>query len=244
MTANIFEDDPQLLAGVSDAVAPSIVEMGEARVLASPPGDVDLALGHSDGFGLLVLGGFLCRQAAVTGRASIEVLGHGDLLRPWEDDGPEALLPLDAAHRALTPVRLALLDRDFAQGVAPWPDVAAAICRRSVERARRLALQLALTRLRRIEDRLHLLLWHLAHRWGQVEPDGTAICSIPLTHDLLAGMIGAQRPTVTSAMVRLVADGLIARHSDGWILYGAPPTASELEGRTLADAFRLRPEEG
>jgi CRP-like cAMP-binding protein len=117
-----------------------------------------------------------------------------------------------SAFRALTPVRLAVLDRAFVQAVAPWPAVGEAISARLIERARWLAFQLAITRERRIEDRLYLLLWQLADRWGRAEHDGAVVCSIPVSHDLLGGMIGAQRPTVTTAMSRLEADRRIARH--------------------------------
>jgi CRP-like cAMP-binding protein len=243
LTANVFEHDPDLLAGLSGDVALIAEGAGEANVIKYSPGAVELTLERCDGFGLLVLEGFLCRIVRVTGRTSVEILGRGDVLRPWEDGRRDAPVPVESADRALTEVRLAVLDREFAHAVAPWPAIAEAIGGRLLERARWLALQLALTRVRRIEDRLHVLLWHLADRWGRVERDGTIFCSVSLTHDLLAGMVGAQRPTVTTAMAKLGAEGQISRRQDGWILQSQPPTESDLEGRALADAFRLRPED-
>jgi CRP-like cAMP-binding protein len=189
---------------------------------------------------LLVLEGFLCREASVAGRASVELLGSGDVLRPWDDSRAEAPVPVDSQHLALSDVRLAVLDRDFAEAVRPWPEVTDAICARLVDRARWLALQLAISRVRRVEDRVLVLLWHLADRWGRVQPDGTIVCPVPLTHQLVAGMISAQRPTVSTSFARLASEGRIAKHPDGWTLCGAPPSASEVEGRALADAFRLR----
>jgi CRP-like cAMP-binding protein len=178
LTANIFEQDPTLLAGMSAADAASVTEIREARVVAHPAGAVDLAFERHGGFGLLVLEGFLCRIVEVAGRTSVEVLGRGDVLRPWDDTRAQGAIPVMSAFRALTPVRLAVLDRAFVQAVAPWPAVGEAISARLIERARWLAFQLAITRERRIEDRLYLLLWQLADRWGRAEHDGAVVCSI------------------------------------------------------------------
>src|SRR3954467_8948746 len=38
------------------------------------------------GLGLLVLDGFLVRHVDVVGRPAAELLGSGDLLRPWQPD--------------------------------------------------------------------------------------------------------------------------------------------------------------
>jgi Mn-dependent DtxR family transcriptional regulator len=46
-----------------------------------------------------------------------------------------------------------------------------------------------------------------------------------LTHQLLASLISAQRPTVTSALAGLTERGLISRNEDGLVvLHGEPPT--------------------
>lgn len=215
--------------------------MGAAERIVLPRGNVDFAPGN--GFGLLVLDGFLCRVAEVMARTSVELAGRGDVLRPWDDDLAEAPVPVGAHHRALSSVTMAVLDHRFASAVAPWPSVAEAISSRFLKQGRWLTLQLALTRVRRIEDRLHVLLWHLADRWGHVERDGTVVCPIHLTHDLLAGMVGAQRPTVSSAMAQLAAQGRVSKRGLGWALHGGPPSIAEIEGRSLSDAFLIRPED-
>lgn len=238
LTVNVFEQDPGLLAGLDAEARANAVRVGEAERITFAPGKA--VFEPSDGFGLLVLDGFLCRVAEVTDRSSVEVLGRGDVLRPWEDGRAEAPVPVTSFHRVLSPASMAVLDREFAEAVAPWPRVAEAISGRFLERARWLALELALTRVRRIEDRLHILFWHLADRWGRVERTGTVVCPIPLTHDLLAGMVGAQRPTVSTAITQLAVQGRVTRDRDGWALHGAPPRTPDIEGRTLSDAFRLR----
>ena len=67
-----------------------------------------------------------------------------------------------------------------------------------------------------------MLLWHLADRWGHVRPDGIAI-PIQLPHTLLAELLAAQRPTVTTAMSELTRRGLIVPMHRGWLLRGQPP---------------------
>jgi hypothetical protein len=48
---------------------------------------------------------------------------------------------------------------------------------------------------------------------------------VHLTHQLLAGLISAQRPTVTSALAALSEQGRLTRRDDGLIvLHGEPPT--------------------
>jgi hypothetical protein len=74
-----------------------------------------------------------------------------------------------------------------------------------------------------VDDRLLALLWCLAERWGRVVPGGVAV-NLRLPHRTLAGMVGARRPSVTTALGQLIARGPIERRPDGgWILLGAPP---------------------
>jgi CRP-like cAMP-binding protein len=44
---------------------------------------------------------------------------------------------------------------------------------------------------------------------------------LPLTHELLAHLSGARRPSVSSALARLTADGRVRRERGGWVLAGA-----------------------
>jgi CRP/FNR family cyclic AMP-dependent transcriptional regulator len=67
--------------------------------------------------------------------------------------------------------------------------------------------------------RLALLLWHLAARWGRVEPGGIRL-PLPLTHQLLGRLVGAERPSVSHALARLSRAGLVTGHGDEWHLHG------------------------
>jgi CRP/FNR family transcriptional regulator, cyclic AMP receptor protein len=186
-------------------------------------GGSDLA-GH---LGMLVLEGFLARHVRVVGRPPAELFGPGDLLHPWEPDHCEPFVA-GARWDVLEPTRLAVLDRRFAAVVGRWPDVIAALFSRAIARSRSLVLHLAIGQLVGIEIRLLVLLWHIAERWGDHDGAGAADgCVVPvhLTHQLLAALISAQRPTVTSALASLTARGLISRRRDGLIvLHGERPS--------------------
>jgi CRP-like cAMP-binding protein len=55
-----------------------------------------------------------------------------------------------------------------------------------------------------------------------------------LTHALLADLVAARRPTVTSALSELSRRGLVRYLEDGWLLIGEPPgELLGLSGMTL-----------
>jgi CRP/FNR family cyclic AMP-dependent transcriptional regulator len=153
-----------------------------------------------------------------------ELLGQGDLLRPWTFSGTAtASVPSRVTWNVVEPGRMAVLDRRFALKVAPWPEVAASLMDRIVQRARWLAFQLAVCHVVRVDTRLLLMMWHFADRWGRMTKDGARI-RLPVTHGVLASVVGARRPSVTTALGRLQDRGLIERLPDGaWLLHGSPP---------------------
>jgi predicted transcriptional regulator of viral defense system len=68
-----------------------------------------------------------------------------------------------------------------------------------------------------------LMMWHFADRWGRMTRDGARV-RLPVTHSVLASVVGARRPSVTTALGRLQDQGQIERLPDGaWLLLGAPP---------------------
>ena len=94
-----------------------------------------------------------------------------------------------------------------------------ALLRRAERRAHNLNVQRAIASQPRLEVRLALLLWHLAARWGRVEPGGIRL-PLPLTHQLLGRLVGAERPSVSHALARLARSGLVTGHGDEWHLHG------------------------
>jgi hypothetical protein len=174
-----------------------------------------------------VVHGFLAREVLLHGQVCTELLGSGDLVRPWADAEP-ALPPVEVRWNVLSSSRLLLLDRRFAARVQEFPEVSAALFARLHDRAQRLATGQAISQLTNVERRLIALLWQVAGRWGVVTGDGIVV---PLTfsHRLLSQMIGARRPTVSTAIGRLVAREELIRRDDGtWLLpsHGPPATAS------------------
>src|SRR5205814_2064842 len=69
------------------------------------------------GLGLLLLDGLVVRRVGVAGRVGSELLGEGDVLRPWEGEGGELMRAQKGRWGALRRGRLAVLDRDFSQRV-------------------------------------------------------------------------------------------------------------------------------
>jgi CRP/FNR family transcriptional regulator, cyclic AMP receptor protein len=92
----------------------------------------------------------------------------------------------------------------------------------------RLATTQAISQLTRVDRRLKALFWHLAERWGRVSGDGV-IVPRALTHRILGQLVGARRPTVSTALSDLADRGELVRRADGsWLLRGDPPDAESL----------------
>jgi CRP/FNR family transcriptional regulator, cyclic AMP receptor protein len=175
------------------------------------------------GFGLLVLDGLIVRDVGVDGRHGAEVLGANDLLRPWDHDGSDALVPVTSSWRVIAPARWAVLDARWAARMCSWPSVACELAGRGVMRSRRLVIMLAIAQQPRLDLRLWMLLWELADRYGTVHSDGVHL-EAPLTHESLAHLASARRPSVSSALSRLVERGVLERRRSTWILRGGSPS--------------------
>jgi CRP/FNR family transcriptional regulator, cyclic AMP receptor protein len=227
---SVIREDAELAARLSPARRAQAEAASAARVVHVQKGRWDARADASiarDGLGLLVMDGMLVRRVAYDGHAGAELLGPGDVLRAWEHDGEEAVLPFDAHWRVLAPLRLAVLDLAWATRMAPFPEVVAELFGRSHRRSRRLASMLVIAQQRRLDNALWLFFWELADRYGVVRRDGVHV-PLRLTHELIGYLVGAQRPSVSTALKRLHADGRVSRHGEAWILHGDPPSAAEL----------------
>jgi CRP/FNR family transcriptional regulator, cyclic AMP receptor protein len=173
--------------------------------------------------GLLVADGMIARQLRIGHMEAVELVGPGDVLRPWAEVDGELSEQLEESWIVTRRARLALLDRAFAVSVGPWPEVAANIADRVATRVGWMALFSAIQGIRRVDERLLALLWSYADRWGRVTPEGVVL-ELELTHRLLAGVIGARRPSVTTALKALETSGAITRRRDhSWLLHGQRP---------------------
>jgi CRP/FNR family cyclic AMP-dependent transcriptional regulator len=170
------------------------------------------------GIGLLILEGLAVSRVAVAGRRGVELLGDGDLLSGSLDDDTWPVLPVASSCSVLEPVRVAVLDREFVDRHLPrYPELATVLIERAVQRSGNLAVQLAIASQPRVEDRLLLLLWHLAGRWGRVGKDEVLV-DLRLTHAVLAELVAARRPSVSQALSSLATRGLVRRAGRGWAL--------------------------
>jgi CRP/FNR family transcriptional regulator, cyclic AMP receptor protein len=173
--------------------------------------------------GFLIIDGLLSREVEVLGRRCVELLGAGDVLRPWRWDPDGSHVHAEVGWVVLEPTRLAVLDHGLVSRMVPWPQLGVELFARGTRRAHSLAVALAISHHQRVDDRLLLTLWHLAERWGRVVPGGINV-PLPLSHQRLADLVGAHRPSVTTAMGDLARSGALSRRDDGvWTLHGAPP---------------------
>jgi len=185
--------------------------------------------------GLLLVDGVIAREVVVSDTVSTELLGPGDVVRPWSLNQAPPLLQAEIRWYALTESRVALLDRRVGAQLGRWPEVGVALLDRLNERAHRLAVTQAISQLNRVDRRLLSLFWHLAERWGRMTPEGVAI-PLMLSHRMLGQLVGARRPTVSTAIGELAARGELIRRADGsWLLKGEPV------GAPIGDAERVVP---
>jgi hypothetical protein len=221
---HILREDTELAEAISADRREQAVEQCTAQEIRVPVGEgLSEASPLRNGLGILVLGGLLVRRVGIDGRFGAEVLGEGDLLRPWQWESDSATLPLELGWSIVEPARLALLDDDFVQRcVGNFPELVPPLVGRAMQRARTLAVNMAIVHQARVDSRVHMLLWHLAGRWGRVRTEGTVV-PFRLTHALLADLVAARRPTVTSALSDLARRGLVRSTGDEWILFGEPP---------------------
>jgi CRP/FNR family cyclic AMP-dependent transcriptional regulator len=199
-----------------------------ARLLDADPGQCDLSPWFAvvgRGPGLLVTEGLLAVDTRIAGRATSELLGSGDLIQPPERHDDE-MVESDTAWRALHPCRLALLDTEFTERVRSWPQLLSALFRRAERRSAELDVLRAISCHPRLEVRLVLLLWHLASRWGRVEPEGLRL-ELPLTHRLLGQLVAAERPSISHALRRLADAGIVTGAAGDWHLHGSVETHLE-----------------
>jgi CRP-like cAMP-binding protein len=85
-------------------------------------------------------------------------------------------------------------------------------------RARRLAAAKAIAQLTRVDHRLLAIFRQLGERWGKVTADGVLL-PLCLSHRTLGELIGARRPTVSTAAAALARSGELTRRPDGsWLL--------------------------
>jgi len=169
---------------------------------------------------------------------STELLGPGDLIRPWSPGYAPHLLRRQVRWQVLAEARLAVLDRGFGRAVLRYPEVNAMLLDRLNRRAERIATMKAIAQLNSVERQLLALFWHLAEEWGKVTREGVVI-PLTLSHRLLGELVGARRPTVSSAAGKLAREHKLTRRDDGSWLLADKPEAPPAIARVVAHRRRL-----
>lgn len=236
-TMSICDADPELC----DLLDPQDLDRArrETRTLVRhlTQGSWDAEAAYEDELhhkGFLVVDGLVSREVDVMGRRCVELIGPSDVLRPWRWDPSGLHVHAEVGWSVLEPTRLAVLDHGLVVRMTPWPQLGIELFSRGLRRAHALATAVAISHQQRVTDRLLLTLWYLAERWGRVTPDGTLV-DLPLHHQRLADLVGAGRPSTTTAMGELADAGHLRRRDDGlWLLHGQPP--KELRHHRLAAA--------
>lgn len=159
-TVRLWQEDPELFEGLDRRAQREAQLQAVAAVLRVNRGPWSAHLegveDPRDHLGLLVVEGMLIRTVTVGRQSHSEVITCGDVIRPWDDDGGSSS-PFAAKWTAAESSRLAVLDPAFLKWSCQWPALISAIMGRVIRRSQSLALQLAITDLRRVDERLLLL---------------------------------------------------------------------------------------
>ena len=152
-TVQLLEADPDLGMLLSETRRVEAERELVVRTYEVPTGpwDVTRLSGTSgDHVGLLILDGVLSRELVVADQVSAELLGPGDVIRPWQAQNRASLLPVEAVWSVLSPVTVAALDRHFAVELARYPEITSVLLDRFGERSIRLATTQAISQLTRV----------------------------------------------------------------------------------------------
>lgn len=225
-TVWLLRVDPDLGCSLPPSKLAAAKRAAHARVTVLTPGPWRPASRGSEGagewFGAFVLSGLLTCQIRLRGRHSLELLGPGDLLRPPQASAGGELVAAEARWRVAEFTQLALLDAAFLERTAHFPELVAELVGRAAQRTGSLALRLAIAQIPQISDRLLVLFWHLADRFGTVHRTGVAL-PLRLSNPMLGDLVCAQPRSVARGLRELAERGIVTRNPAGtWRLRGGP----------------------
>jgi CRP/FNR family cyclic AMP-dependent transcriptional regulator len=166
-------------------------------------------------YGFVLTEGTITIDANFAARRAARLLAPNELilLEGWDND----TLPVRWGWTVLEPTTIAVLDERLEVIAQRWPRLMTALVIRGADQTRHALLQQAISQLPRVEDRLLALMWSLADSRGTVRADGIHV-PLALTHETLAQMIGARRPTVSLGLKELSERGVLTSTDDGWLI--------------------------
>jgi CRP/FNR family cyclic AMP-dependent transcriptional regulator len=202
--------------------------------------DVDALLSGAGAFAAVIVDGLLLHRLAIGSQPALRLLGPSDIIART-GEARSALLSRLSYH-ANGELKLAMLDDRVLLTARRFPRLIAGLHMRMGEQHERIATQLVICQLPRVEDRVLAMMWLLAESWGRVTTSGTVL-PIALTHDALGELIGARRPTVTLALRGLAERGALFRQDGGWLLLAPMPGVSSPSPLSVATA-EMAPSDG
>ena len=178
---------------------PLVFAQGQVRPVRSLPAAALLAV--EDGFVAVR------RTVSPTRRPVIvdEAAAGGMLLPPTPDEELVGLVP--SCVRVISSAALDRLLSESEGAHVVWDALTSALRRRE-------ELIASLSNARHVE-RVREKFLRLARDYGKVDAQGVRI-DLPLTHELLAEMVGSARETVTRAVDELEREGFVRREAGGY----------------------------
>lgn len=216
----LIDVDPQLgaeLEGDQRALARRAIVAAASKVPTGSWEEPPAGYGPGNAYGVLVVDGFILRTVTIGERTTAQLFGPGDIMQSWPTEDLPSPVAVGVTWTVVSPALLARLDDRLIAIAGRWPSVLRQLAWRASSVAGRVSLQVAIARVPRLEERLLLLFWGLAERWGAMTPGGMLL-PIRLTHEAIAGLTAASRPPVSGALSHLSREGLLSRVSNGWLL--------------------------
>lgn len=157
----------------------------------------------------------MCAAEAGERRMVVALGGSRSLLLP---PGPNERL------EALTDARLTLITEKAHAALLEVPAAATAIVEALAARLRDCQESLSQFSEARHVGRVRSKLAQLGRMYGKAGPGGVWL-SLPLTHEVLAAMVGSTRETVTRAMSQLAREGFVGHERGAYRLPGSRKTS-------------------
>src|SRR5947208_2963608 len=181
VAVSLLEVDPEIGRFLSTG------ERAEARRVAVPvrqlregTNGIDALLEEAAAFGALLLDGMVLQRARIGDQVAVWLLGGGDMISLTSE--PRSMLLYDYECETIARTRIALLGREVLGAIRRWPGLGVGLHVRVAEQHDRLAAQLVVCQLPRVDQRLMTIMCLLAESWGHGTSAGTVL-PVALTHN-------------------------------------------------------------
>jgi CRP-like cAMP-binding protein len=169
-------------------------------------------------FDFLIVEGVVLKETTLVRQSALELLGPGDLLAPPLTPARQQASRAISRYLAHGQASLAAVDDHVRQAARRWPGIADFLHDRLARQTHHASMHLAMLHLPRAEDRIIALFADLAERFGHITADGILL-DLPLTHEIIGGLVASRRSTVSLALQQVASNGMIARlEGDRWKL--------------------------